>query len=407
MRKQVEICEKKDNARINRMNDRMSKLEVVMEKNIEQSKIIEILKKDQMKIREQLRKDQENIVRQFRQETGMKQQQEEKTHRKVKDEGTDKEENKENKEENRNTNKETIEEQMNNTSDSYTSDWVKSLNNQLKDDAVKTMKPREKSPEKDITDNKIDEKLQMKKKKGMTLIRKWFSDETSSDSETSDDSLEWMEIQISKINKEKKKIMRKMKEKREEQTLRKATHILGIGPIDYKLKNHQNKQHKDTKTATISEAINTIEAIIDFLGHHLGYNKEELDNIVQLANKDDIVYAAFQNINKIKEIRMRVAESGNTDILLRNFIPPQLFERFKFLNKICKDMRDSNEELKTQLRFSTTDIEILTKIRGSNKPYKKYRGMVRLPWWPSLSPSRSPLEGTLPEDGWKLGWAGM
>ena len=88
-----------------------------------------------------------------------------------------------------------------------------------------------------------------------------------------------------------------MKEQREEQTLKKATNILGIGPIDDELKNHHNRLNKDNKTAIT-------EAIKDFLGHHLGYNKE-LENIgieeIQVASKDDIVYTALKNVDEIKK----------------------------------------------------------------------------------------------------------
>ena len=42
-----------------------------------------------------------------------------------------------------------------------------------------------------------------------------------------------------------------------------------------------------------------------------------------------------------------------------------------FLNEGCKSFRSNNQDVKTQLRFSDKDIEILTKSKGSTEPYIK------------------------------------
>ena len=66
-----------------------------------------------------------------------------------------------------------------------------------------------------------------------------------------------------------------------------------------------------------------------------------------------------------------MSECGNRKLFLRTFIPPQLFEIFKFLNNVCREMREKDTDLKTQLRFGVKDLEIFTKTRGSEDPYHK------------------------------------
>ena len=89
-----------------------------------------------------------------------------------------------------------------------------------------------------------------------------------------------------------------------------------------------------------------------------------------MAKKDGIVYGAFDNLEDIHEIRVRLAESGNTEMTIRNYIPPQIFERYMYPNKVCTSLRERNSLLKTQLRFGRKDIEVLTKTKGNNEPYR-------------------------------------
>ena len=47
----------------------------------------------------------------------------------------------------------------------------------------------------------------------------------------------------------------------------------------------------------------------------------------QISGKgDDTVYAAFEDINSIKEIHARMAEIQNKKLSARNFIPPNTTE---------------------------------------------------------------------------------
>ena len=279
------------------------------------------------------------------------------------------------------------EEKLTNTGSSYTSEWAKQMSEQLEKDAAEEdrmkRKKREQSKRKEIEEQKrLDEdkrlkdeekkreKEKKKKENGMKALKRWFGNETSED-ESSDNSDEekWTDIERVKKNKDKKK---KKEEERviiERETLRKGKQILGLGPIgqdsiEYYMERGDN--FEDAKKAAIGE----------FLNHYLGYSETETEELsiveTQMAgNGDEIVYAAFENEDDLKEIHYRTADCKNKDIELRTFIPPQLYERFIHLNKVCKDMREKNKELKTQIRFGLKDVEVFLKTKGSQEPYEK------------------------------------
>ena len=120
----------------------------------------------------------------------------------------------------------------------------------------------------------------------------------------------------------------KLKEEKKCSTLYKASHIIGMGDIDMKnIKHFMNDgmSYKEPKIAAARE----------FLGYNLGFSDYVLEEVniteTQLAANDDILYTAFEDLDDIREIRSRVAECGNTDITLRDFIPPQIYERVKYL----------------------------------------------------------------------------
>ena len=89
------------------------------------------------------------------------------------------------------------------------------------------------------------------------------------------------------------------------------------------------------------------------------------------ANADKIIYVAIEDEGLIKDIYYRKADSRNDDIELRNFIPPQLHARFMTLNRACADMRLRKTSLKTQIRFGKADLEVFTKTKGEEGPYRK------------------------------------
>ena len=108
--------------------------------------------------------------------------------------------------------------------------------------------------------------------------------------------------------------------------------------------------------------------------YQLGFTEEDLEEVIKetkRAGKEDVIYFAVEDEDMIKDIYFRKADSRNDAIIVRNYIPPQLHSRFMSLNDICKEKRSKNPELKTQIRFGKRDLEIFTKMRGKEEPFKK------------------------------------
>ena len=122
---------------------------------------------------------------------------------------------------------------------------------------------KEKSPENG--DNEVPErweqlipKTQKPKVRKPPKILQWFGVNTDTDSTEDTDDKEWSEVDNKKINDIKKKKQKKKKRDLEETTARRASNMIGIGPINLeKLENYRkyNKTYEDMK----------IEVIKDFL----------------------------------------------------------------------------------------------------------------------------------------------
>ena len=67
-------------------------------------------------------------------------------------------------------------------------------------------------------------------------------------------------------------------------------------------------------------------AVKEFMKMNIGYEDDKLENIIisetQLSKMDNIIYVAFLSNEDIKELHIRMAESRNTDLQIRDFIPP-------------------------------------------------------------------------------------
>ena len=81
---------------------------------------------------------------------------------------------------------------------------------------------------------------------------------------------------------------------------------------------------------------------------------------------------AFSSSNSVKDVYRKAAQCKHPEVKTRNFVPPppQFYSRYMYLSKICKHIRDSDKDTKTQIRFGKTDVEILTKKRGQNEAFK-------------------------------------
>ena len=119
-----------------------------------------------------------------------------------------------------------------------------------------------------------------------------------------------------------------------------------------------------------------IRAVKELLREELGFNGRELEELsikeTMIATKGDgYIYCVFADLQDIWEIHTRIAESRNNDLMTRDFILPQLYERFRETNRICSEIRNHDKTINTQVKFGTADLEVLIKERGSEAPYKK------------------------------------
>ena len=87
--------------------------------------------------------------------------------------------------------------------------------------------------------------------------------------------------------------------------------------------------------------------------------------------KDDVIYFALEEAEQIKEIHYRKAASGNNDLIIRDYVPPQLYARYMAIRTKANELRAADPTLKTQMRWGPRDIEIYLKTKGSKEQYKK------------------------------------
>ena len=67
---------------------------------------------------------------------------------------------------------------------------------------------------------------------------------------------------------------------------------------------------------------------------------------------------------KLKRYTLRKAECKIVNTVVKSFVPPQFFERFSALNRICATRRSEDSNLKTQLRFGEKDLLIFSQGKG-------------------------------------------
>ena len=205
-------------------------------------------------------------------------------------------------------------------------------------------------------------------RKKLGKLRSWFG---TSDTESGEDSEEekdtWQKISRVEKNEKKKEKMEERKRSRREEVTKKAKNIIGLGPIKKSSIKHFQKAGRNLEDSKE-------EALKEYMRFYLHYTEKELEEIeigaTQICQKDDFLYVAFSNFEEIKEIHARVADFKDDRIQTRNYIPPQYYERYKFLNKRCQEYRQSDKNKKTQMRFNIDDIEVLIKDKGTTDPYR-------------------------------------
>ena len=266
------------------------------------------------------------------------------------------------------------------SSGSYKSDWAAQVEDEYRSNEGITAGNEEKTS--DWLDNHVrtrmrkDDKTKKVKNKnvkttsGMNKLRKWFGDTSDEESEEEEKEVDgnWSEVKRKEKNEEKKRKRIKTRKEKIRKVTDKARHILGIGPILPESLIYHQKRCKNFNDAKL-------EAVKEFLQHYLKFDTDKIENLsineTQMSAKSDgIIYVAFDDISNIKDIHARIAEVQNKEIMTRNFIPPQYFERYIAISKKCSEMRMDNKNLKTLMRFNKDDIEVLTKIRGTDDFYQ-------------------------------------
>ena len=216
-----------------------------------------------------------------------------------------------------------------------------------------------------------------KNKTGMRKLRSWFYDsENDSENENSDmeerntDEEEWEEINRKDRNRERKEKQTKNRRNIQAKTASKASHMVGLGPITKETINHFVEIHKDIEVAKI-------EAIKEFLEFYLRYDKNEIEKLdigaTQSAPNDNIIYVDFTDKSDLHTVYARTAQCKHPDVITRNYIPPQFFDRYIYLSKKCQEIRTKDKDTKTQIRFGKTDVEVYTKTRGHNEQYRQIK----------------------------------
>ena len=148
----------------------------------------------------------------------------------------------------------------------------------------------------------------------------------------------------------------------------KARRMIGLGPVD-----NQNINKIEKELGSRAEAEKQV--VIDLLKESLEFDEDDIEALNILETKQaasmDIIYIAVENPNHIKEIYHRRAASGLDDLITREYIPPQYYERYKALANRASELRAQDKSLKTQIRWGQKYIEIFTKEKGSNEPLQK------------------------------------
>ena len=213
-------------------------------------------------------------------------------------------------------------------------------------------------------------KNNLKVRKPIT-IEKWFGEDTSTDGSEDSDTGTWQDVNRKKKNEERRRKIKRKRKERAELCSRKASHMAGIGPITMGMVNIYLNRGMNYEKAKLL-------ALKDFLRDNLGYIQSELDELSVQETKfatrgENVLYVALSVREQVKELHVRRAENRNEEILVRNYVPPNLYERYMALNRECTGQRAADPNLKTQLRFGTHDVELFIKYRGEQSGYRQIK----------------------------------
>ena len=200
------------------------------------------------------------------------------------------------------------------------------------------------------------------------VITTWFGDTTEEKETDSDYSDRWMEVERKRKNIDRRRRAKRLRKDKEVRCAAKAACMAGVGPV-------RMTDVMDLVNGGKNFEAAKVEVFHNFLRTKLGYNDEELSELSLVETKfatkgDDVLNVAISNQEHIRELHMRRAESQNDNIIVRNFIPPNFYQRYMTINQICTDRQAEDPRLKTQLRFGKSDVELFTKYRVEEFGYR-------------------------------------
>ena len=116
----------------------------------------------------------------------------------------------------------------------------------------------------------------------------------------------------------------------------------------------------------------------EFLEGYLKYDKRDMEEInitdTKISGKgDSILYLVLGDQEQVINIRRRLADCKNDVIKTRDYIPPQFFKRYVEVGKYAADQRSKYGNLKTQIRFTENDLQLLVKTKGSDEPFSEIK----------------------------------
>ena len=116
----------------------------------------------------------------------------------------------------------------------------------------------------------------------------------------------------------------------------------------------------------------------EYLRVHLRFDENEIEEMIisdtQISAKgENMMYIVMPDERHIKDVRARFAQCRDSDLQIQDFIPPQIYKRYISLSRYAKDQRDSQCDLKTQIRYGIKDIELWTKVRGSDDRFSQMK----------------------------------
>ena len=142
---------------------------------------------------------------------------------------------------------------------------------------------------------------------------------------------------------------------------------LGIGPIK-----NQSFDYFYKITGDYLEAQKM--AAVEFLQEYLKFDSEDLSDCnitdTKVSKKgDNILFFVFDSLEIVRNIRRRIADCQNESIKTREYVPPQFFNRHNAVSKYAAELREKDRTLKTQVRWSSNYLILMTKMRGTEDPF--------------------------------------